>query len=316
MKWLQIRIKTITEATDLIILSLYDIGLEGAQIEDKQPLTALEKEQMFVDILPDQTHDDGIAYLYFYVEVCPINELRVRIENELIELKQFTDIGEASITITETDDEDWINNWKKYFTSFTVDNILVVPSWEEVPESGNWKYILRIDPGTAFGTGKHETTQLCIRQLNKYIKKDDILLDIGCGSGILMILALMFGAKKAYGTDLDPCALEAVNQNTNANNISEELYMVTIGNIITDESIIGLIGGEESIDIVVTNILTEVLVLLTPIACRCLKKGGLFITSGILNEKSETIIKTMEDNQMKIIEVNSQGDWTSITSCK
>ena len=219
MKWKKFRIKTRTEAEDIIISSLYDIGLEGAQIEDHVPLTALEKEQMFVDILPDMQEDDGIAYLSFFVEENEAGELLMNgevtsqdsivkaVEEELESLKAFMDIGEGSIEIDETEDIDWINNWKQYFKQFYVDDILIIPSWEKVKEEDKGRMIIHIDPGTAFGTGMHETTQLCIRQLKKYVTEDTELLDVGTGSGILSIAALKMGAKHAVGTDLDPCAL-------------------------------------------------------------------------------------------------------------
>lgn len=171
------RIKTITDAEDIIISTLYDIGLEGAQIEDKVPLTAAEKEQMFVDILPDGPEDDGIAWLSFFVEETEDGHLLVdgketdeesvmeNVRRELEELRIFCDIGEGSISVDETEDIDWINNWKQYFHQFYIDDLLVIPSWEEVEETDKDKMVLHIDPGTAFGTGMHETTQLCIRQL-------------------------------------------------------------------------------------------------------------------------------------------------------
>ena len=244
MKWTKFRIKTITDAEDIIVSALYDIGLEGAQIEDKVPLTALEKEQMFVDILPDGPEDDGIAYLSFFVEEKEDGSLEVmgektdraavlrRVEEELEELRQFCDIGEGSVAVDETEDIDWINNWKQYFHQFYIDDILVIPSWEDIKAEDEGKMILHIDPGTAFGTGMHETTQLCIRQLKKYVTPETVLLDVGTGSGILAILSLMFGAGHAVGTDLDVCAVEAVAQNCEANGIEADQFEMMIGNLI------------------------------------------------------------------------------------
>ena len=262
MKWVKFRIKTLTEAEDIIISTLYDIGLEGAQIEDKIPLTAAEKEQMFVDILPDGPEDDGIAYLSFFVEEKEDGSLEVNgeattreeiLENvkaELDDLRMFMDIGEGSVTIDETEDIDWINNWKQYFHQFTIDDVLVIPSWEEVAPEDEDKMILHIDPGTAFGTGMHDTTQLCIRQLRKFITPETVLLDVGTGSGILAILSLMFGAKKAIGTDLDPCAIEAVADNCKNNGISPEQFELLIGNIITEKEVQDKVGYECHNDIV------------------------------------------------------------------
>ena len=280
MKWIKFKIKTLTEAEDIIISTLYDIGLEGAQIEDKVPLTAAEKEQMFVDILPETEEDDGVAYLSFFVE-----------------------------------DIDWINNWKEYFHQFYIDDVLVIPSWEEVKEEDRDKMILHIDPGTAFGTGMHETTQLCIRQLRKHITEETKLLDVGTGSGILSILSLMFGAKEATGTDLDPCAAEAVEENKRANHIPDSKFQVMTGNLITEKEVQDKVGYG-CYDIVVANILADVLVALTPAAVECLKPGGIYITSGIIDEKEGTVAEAVRKAGMEVIETTYQGEWVSITARK
>ena len=327
MKWVKFRIKTVTEAEDLIISTLYDIGLEGAQIEDKIPLSALEKEQMFVDILPDTQEDDGIAYLSFFVEEKEDKTLLVgdeeltreeileRINEQLSELRLFGEIGEGSITVDETEDIDWINNWKQYFHQFYIDDILVIPSWEEASASDAERMTLHIDPGTAFGTGMHETTQLCIRQLRKYITPDTELLDVGTGSGILSILSLMFGAKHAVGTDLDVCAIEAVAQNCEANGISPEKFDLIIGNIISEKEIQDQVGYEKY-DIVVANILADVLVPLTPVICNQLKTGGVYITSGIIDDKEQTVVDAVTKAGLEVLEVTYQGEWVSVTARK
>lgn len=327
MKWTKFRIKTITDAEDIIISTLYEIGLEGAQIEDNIPLTALEKEQMFVDILPEGPEDDGIAYLSFFVEQAQDGSLEVngmptdketvlsQIEEELNELRFFMEIGEGSITVTETEDIDWINNWKQYFRQFYIDDLLVIPSWEEVREEDKDKKILHIDPGTAFGTGMHETTQLCIRQIKKYLTSETELLDVGTGSGILAILALMYGAKHATGTDLDPCAAEAVSQNMDANGITEEAFRMMIGNIITDKNVQDQVGYE-CYDIVVANILADVLIPLTPVIVNQMKKGGIYITSGIIDTKEQVVREAVEAAGLEILEVTYQGEWVSVTARK
>ena len=318
MKWTKIQIKTITDAEDIIISSLYDLGLEGAQIEDKVPLTPLEKEQMFVDILPTTEEDDGVALLSFFVEEgseINLEELIGQIKEELESLKEFMDIGEGTISISETEDLDWINNWKQYFHQFTIDDILVVPSWEEVKEEDRDKMILHIDPGTAFGTGMHETPQLCIRQLRKYITPETVLLDVGTGSGILAILSLMFGAKQAVGTDLDPCAVEAVKENKEANKIEAEAFTMMIGNIITDKEVQDKVGYNRY-DIVVANILADVLVPLTPVILNQLKPGGIYITSGIIDDKEETVVEAVKKAGLKVLEVTRQGEWVSVTASK
>ena len=327
MKWKKFKIKTRTEAEDIIISALYDIGLEGAQIEDNVPLTALEKEQMFVDILPQMGEDDGTAYLSFFVEETEDGKLLVNgeevteeqvlamVNQELEGLRDFLDIGEGSIAVDETEDIDWINNWKQYFKQFYVDDILIIPSWETVKEEDKDRMIIHIDPGTAFGTGMHETTQLCIRQLKKYVTKDTVLLDVGTGSGILSIVALKLGAAHAVGTDLDPCAVPAVEENKEANQIPDKDFEMMIGNIIDDKEIQDAVGYEKY-DIVTANILADVLVPLTPVIVHQMKKGGIYITSGILDVKESVVTEAVKQAGLEVLEVTRQGEWVSVTARK
>ena len=327
MKWKKFKIKTRTEAEDIIISTLYDIGLEGAQIEDNVPLTALEKEQMFVDILPQMGEDDGTAYLSFFVEETEDGKLLVNgeevteeqvlamVNQELEGLRDFLDIGEGSIAVDETEDIDWINNWKQYFKQFYVDDILIIPSWETVKEEEKDRMIIHIDPGTAFGTGMHETTQLCIRQLKKYVTKDTVLLDVGTGSGILSIVALKLGAAHAVGTDLDPCAVPAVEENKEANQIPDKDFEMMIGNIIDDKEIQDAVGYEKY-DIVTANILADVLVPLTPVIVHQMKKGGIYITSGILDVKESVVTEAVKKAGLEVLEVTRQGEWVSVTARK
>ena len=316
MKWKKFTLKTLASAEDIVISTLADVGVEGVEIEDKVPLTQQDKEQMFVDILPDCPDDDGIAFLNFYVEegedTAPLLE---RVKEALEELRMFMDIGECSITESETEDKDWINNWKEYFHQFYVDDILITPSWEEVKEEDKAKMIIHIDPGTAFGTGMHETTQLCMRQLKKYVNADTEILDVGTGSGILSIAALKLGAKHAVGTDLDPCAASAVKENLEANDISEDSMDMILGNIIDDKEIQDAVGYEKY-DIVAANILADVLVPLTPVIIHQMKKGGIYITSGIIDDKEETVVEAVKAAGLEVLEVTYQGEWVSVTARK
>lgn len=316
MKWNKYTLKTLSKAEDIISATLAELGVEGVEIEDKVPLTEQDKEQMFVDILPDGPEDDGIAYVSFYLEPEQDNEGMLKsIQEELASLKEFMDIGEATIVRSETEDLDWVNNWKKYFRQFYVDDILIIPSWEEIKPEDRDKLIIHIDPGTAFGTGMHETTQLVIRQLKKYVTDTTELLDVGCGSGILSIAALLLGAKHAVGTDLDPCAINASKENMEANHIAASSMEVMIGNIIDDKEIQDQ-AGYEKYDIVAANILADVLVPLTPVITAQMKKGGLYITSGILDEKEETVADAVRAAGLEILEVTRQGEWVSITARK
>ena len=217
--------------------------------------------------------------------------------------------------VSETEDIDWINNWKQFFHQFYIDDLLVIPSWEEVGPEDRDKKILHIDPGTAFGTGMHETTQLCIRQLKKYITPETELLDVGTGSGILAIISLMYGIKHAVGTDLDPCAVEAVRENMEANSIAPECFEMMIGNIITDKTVQDKVGYKKY-DIVVANILADVLVPLTPVIVNQLKQGGVYITSGIIDNKEQTVRSAVEAAGLEVVEVTYQGEWVSVTARK
>lgn len=316
MKWNRFTIKTKTEAEDVIISALADVGIQGVEIQDKQPLTDEDKAQMFVDIMPDCPEDDGIAYLNFYLEEDEdIEEVLQNVRQVLDEVSSYMDIGEGSIEQSQTEDKDWINNWKEYFHQFYVDDILIVPSWEEVAEEDKDKMILHIDPGTAFGTGMHETTQLVIRQLKKYVTHGAEILDVGTGSGILGITALKLGAGHVVGTDLDPCAVSAVQDNKEANQIEDDTFDMMIGNIIDDVEVQNEVGYERY-DIVAANILADVLVPLTPVIVHQMKKGAYYITSGILDVKEEVVREAVEKAGLTLVEVTKQGEWVCVTARK
>ena len=334
MKWMRFRIRTNEESEDIIVSYLEDVGLEGAQIEDNVPLSAADKEQMFIDapeLEPDEKDngiESGVAYLSFFATIDDENMLTVEtlndegetvkvkktpeemleaIKEKLDELRSFSDIGDGTVSVDVTEDIDWINNWKQYFHKFFIDDILVIPSWEKESseDKDKAKMVLHIDPGTAFGTGMHETTQLCIRMLKKYVTPDTELLDVGTGSGVLSILALMFGARHAVGTDLDKCAIPAVKENMENNNISPDKFDMMIGNIIDDKNVQDKVGYDKY-DIVVANILANVLVPLTPVILGQLKKGGIYITSGIINTKEEEVKKAHLDAGLEILEIQHQ----------
>jgi ribosomal protein L11 methyltransferase len=273
---------------------------------------------MFVDIPPITEEDDGVAYLNFFVEDTPdlnMETLLADVREVLNETKEYTDIGEGTVLVSETEDLDWVNNWKKYFHQFFIDDLLVIPSWEEPEDLQHTGKILHIDPGTAFGTGAHETTRLCIREIRKYVTPQTKILDVGCGSGILAIVALMYGAKSAKGTDLDSCALTATLENMEQNGIAAEDFEVIIGNIINDKSVQDW-AGYECYDIVVANILHNVLQILTPVIVNQLKPGGIYITSGIIAEKEDFVADVIKNAGLTIVEINHDGEWVSITARK
>ena len=316
MRWNKYRLKTRSEVEDIVISSLADAGVEGVEIEDHVPLSQTDLDRMFVDIMPEGPADDGIAYLSFYLdEDADCEAVLARVREELDSLRTFMDIGECSIEQSQTEDLDWINNWKQYFHQFYVDDILITPSWEEVRPEDQARMVIHIDPGTAFGTGMHETTQLCIRALKRYLKPGTELLDAGTGSGILSIAALMLGASHAVGTDLDPSTEMAVPDNLEANKIAQEQMELIIGNLIDDRKTQDQVGYDRY-DIVTANILADVLVPMMPPAARALKTGGICITSGILEGKELLVAKAMEDAGMEVQEEDRQGEWVCLIAQK
>ena len=317
MKWKKFTLTTTTQAVDLVSSMLDDIGIEGVEIEDNVPLTERETKGMFIDILPELPPDEGVAKVSFYVDDDrDIEELMKQVEEGLDELAVFTDVGQRAISASETEDKDWINNWKQYFKPFTVDDILIKPTWETIPEEHRDKLLVQIDPGTAFGTGMHETTQLCIRQLKKAVDSGTKLLDVGTGSGILGITALKLGAKEVWGTDLDENAITAVGENLEANGISGERFHVLQGNILNDPSVQEW-AGFGCYDVVVANILADVIILLVDEIPVYLKQGGLFITSGIINMKEQAVLDAFAKNPaFEVLEVTRQGEWVSVTARK
>lgn len=317
MKWKKFTLTTTTEAVDLISYTLDELGIEGIEIEDNIPLTEKETKGMFIDILPELPPDEGVAKVSFYLdEDDDIPAMMAKVKEALEELKPFTDLGACTFAESETEDKGWINNWKQYFKPFTVDHILIKPTWETVPEEHKDKLLIQIDPGTAFGTGMHETTQLCIRQLEKYVTPDSEVLDVGTGSGILGITALKLGAKHVFGTDLDENAITAVGENLEANGIAPEQFKVVQGNIIDDKAVQDEVKYEYY-DIAVANILADVIIMLQKEIPVHIKKNGIFITSGIIDMKEEAVKAAFEANDaFEIVEITHQGEWVSVTARK
>lgn len=317
MKWKKFTLTTTTEAVDLVSSLFDEIGIWGIEIEDNVPLTEMETKGMFIDSPLELPPDDGVARVSFYLDDGDDEEnILNKVHEGLSELKMFTDLGAATIEKSETEDKDWINNWKQYFKPFTVDDILIKPTWEPLPKEHEDKLLIQIDPGTAFGTGQHETTQLCLRQLKKYITGETKLLDVGTGSGILGITALKLGAKEVFGTDLDGSAITAVGENLEANGIDPDKFRVLQGNILDDKAVQDAVGYE-CYDVAVANILADVIIMLQKEIPVHIKKGGIFITSGIIDMKEKAVMDAFAANDaFEVIDVTYQGEWVSVTAQK
>ncbi|MDY3888266.1 MAG: 50S ribosomal protein L11 methyltransferase [Agathobacter sp.] len=323
MKWKKYRIETTTAAEEFMSSMLMELGIEGIEIEDNVPLSKEDQADMFIDFLPELPEDKGISYVSFYLEESEDGksddtEILKQVKMGLEDLRSMVDVGSGMITSSETEDLDWINNWKKYFSSFTIDNLLIKPTWEEQKEEDKDKLLVEIDPGISFGTGKHETTQLCIKQLMKYIGKEvkaPKVLDVGCGSGILSIVALKLGAREVVGTDLDADCMISTRDNMEVNHLDASLGKFYVGNLIDDEELQKTVGTKEY-EIVVANILADVIIPMAPVIPDRLKKGGYFITSGIIDFKENEVKEAIEKAGLTVVEINHQGEWVNITAQK
>ena len=238
MKWIRFTLETHTDAVDILSYMLDEIGVEGIEIEDHIPLTEEEKRQMYVDILPDPEENDGSAKVHFYMEPekCNPDTVIMQVQNIFQEIKSYTNIGKGTVSLSETEDKDWVNNWKTFFKPFrAADNVVIKPTWETTnvedyaPEKD---VVVEIDPGIAFGTGTHETTKLCIQALSQWGCKDKRIFDIGCGSGILAIAALKLGASFACATDIDEVAVDVAGENMEINGLKPEQYQLYAGDLI------------------------------------------------------------------------------------
>ena len=322
MKWTKITIETTTEATDMLSYVLGEYGVEGIEVEDKIPLSEEDKQAMFIDILPELPPDDGVAYVSCYIDEnaskgIDIKDLCRYIQEQLNDMSAYMEVGTGKISIGETEDKDWMNNWKEFFHPFRLeDNIVIQPTWTEKADVNDNDIVINIDPGTAFGTGSHETTKLCISALKQYISKDKdtSVLDAGCGSGILSIIAAKLGASKIYGVDIDELAVKASIDNLKLNDIDDGIYTIVKGNIIGDKEFADVVADTGKYDIVVANILADVIIPLSGVVRRFMKDDGVFISSGIINTKEDEVRKALLDNGFEIVDVEHMGEWVSFVA--
>lgn len=329
MEWTKITIDTTVEAVDIISAFLDEQGVEGIEICDHVPLTEDEKQEMYVDIPLVDGMDDGTAQVSCYVDDSfDLDTLRADIACELTRLEAFIPVGTKQITIGQTEDKDWMNNWKQFFKPFRLyDNIVIKPTWETVEDLKDDDMVVEIDPGIAFGTGSHETTKLCIGQLKKYLKQGDSVFDVGCGSGILSIISSMLGAGFVHGMDIDEIAVRASIENAELNNLGPDKIKFSCGNLLADNYIgkgttfeldknaikeTQHMEADMQYDIVVANILADVIIPLSSVVRPFLKDNGLFITSGIIADKEADVVAAMKTNGFEVIDVVHMNDWVSV----
>jgi ribosomal protein L11 methyltransferase len=344
MKWIQYKMHTTTDAVELLGEILCELGIQGFEISDHVPLTPEEEQKMFTDIPAAPEEDDGKAVITFYTEgdndaserdfystgsslrdeQLPSSfsgtnpeEFIAALRNRIDEMSIYTPLTQPEICYSVQDDVQWKEKWKENFQAFRVAKHLIVkPVWQDIPNFATEQDILiQIDPGSAFGTGTHETTKLCMTSLTRYIRSDTTILDAGCGSGILAISALLSGAKSAFCLDIDPSAVSATKANASLNHIAEKRFQAIQGNILEDADKI-----HDQIpyvfDVAVANILADVIIPLAEVIRPFIKDNGIFISSGILTEKADDVKKALQKNHFTILEENTLGEWVSFVAQK
>lgn len=318
MKWTKVTVETTTQATDMLSYVLDEYGVEGIEVKDKIPLSEADTKAMFIDILPELPPDDGVAEISCYIDdKIDVKDLCNYIAEQLKEMSAYLPVGTGKISLGETEDKDWINNWKEFFHPFRLeDNIVIQPTWTEIADAKPDDIVIHIDPGVAFGTGSHETTKLCIANLKKYIQPDGTtsVMDAGCGSGILSIVAMKLGASKVYGVDIDELAVEASKANLALNDIPEEKYAIVLGNLIEDKEFAEGAVSVGQYDIVVANILADIIIPLSAEVRPFMKENGVFITSGIINTKEQAVKDALVQNGFEIVDTTYMGEWVSIVA--
>ena len=356
MIWKKLTIETSVEAVDLLSEFLNDNGAEGVLIEDNVPLTEDELKEMFVDVPLMAGDDDGSAKVSCFLKSDEeVERIKALVIEEMNRLEEFLPVGSKNIMLTDTtDDTTWNDNWKQYYKPFRLyDNLVIEPVWSEFPDKKDTDKVIKIESVMAFGTGTHETTKLCLGQLEKYINKADkpSVFDIGCGSGILSIAAVVMGAGYVHGLDIDPQAVESSKINAEANGFSSDRIDFSAGNLLsknfigekmtddekeaykngslgsgistpfTPAEMVDLsLGGEDSIparkyNIVVANILADVIIPLSGVVRDYLEPDGIFITSGIIDTREDDVKKALTDNGFEILDVVHMNEWVSIV-CK
>lgn len=306
--WIEVRVITKSEALEPVSGIFYSLDCKGVAIEDPNDILGREQGPLtwdFADINVLEHKGKVAVVKAYFAEEDNIDDVLAYVSERLIELREMgIDVGEGKVEHEKMHEEDWANTWKQYYKPSKVgERIVVKPIWEEY-EAKVGELVVNLDPGMAFGTGTHETTRMCIQALERYVKEDSTVFDVGCGSGILAIAAAKLGSKLAIGVDLDPVAVESSIENVKYNNL--ENIEILHGNLV--EVI------DEKANIVVANILAEIICILADDVKRVLKDGGVFITSGIIHDRVDMVCEKLQSTGFEIVEKNKDGEWNCIVA--
>lgn len=307
-KWIEVKVVTTSEALEPVSGIFYTLDVKGVAIEDPNDILTREQGPLswdFADLNIFEYGAEAAVVKAYFSEDDKVEEIVAYVQEKLGELSESDiDIGKGEVTSRLVREEDWANNWKQYYKPTKIgEHIVIKPIWEEYDKKED-EIIIELDPGMAFGTGTHETTRMCVEALEKYIEPSSTVFDIGTGSGILAIAAAKLQAKKVIGVDLDPVAVDAAKENTAFNNLNN--IEIIHGNLMD------VVQGKA--DIVVANIIADVILFLIEDIKKFLATGGRFISSGIIKDRKDDILKKLEQNQFIIEEVNQQGDWICIVA--
>ncbi len=321
MDWIEVFVETSIEGLEIVSGLIYSCGITGLMIEDerdfKEFLENPDRDWDYVaDELVEEKNNLKTGITFFVTDNMNGLEILSAVKSGLIHLKETEkdfDLGSLTLEMKNVKEEDWANNWKKYFKPMPVgEKIMIKPSWEELTEETD-KVILKIDPGHIFGTGTHETTQCCIEHIENYVKEGDKVLDIGCGSGILGIASILLGAGYADMVDIDPNAVEIVTENATMNDIPKEKYEVVAGNILDDENLFEKYSGKKY-DVVEANIVADVICALSPMVPNFVKDKGYFICSGIIDERLDDVLNALKENNFEVLETKERKGWCAVAS--
>lgn len=306
--WIEVRVITTSEALEPVSGIFYSLDCKGVAIEDPNDILGREQGPLtwdFADINILEHKGNAAVVKAYFSQDDKVDEIVEHVKKALEELKEMgIEIGEGTVSYKEMHEEDWANNWKKYYKPVKItDKIVIKPIWEDYKEEEN-DLVIELDPGMAFGTGTHETTRMCIQALDKYVEPDTTVFDVGCGSGILAIAAAKLGAKHVVGVDLDPVAVDSSKENVGFNNLD---------NIeILEGNLLDVVEGKA--DIVVANIIAEIICILTSDVKKALNEGGLFITSGIIHDRVEMVCDKLKECGFEVMEINKDGEWNCIVA--